>query len=331
MKIFKVIPFFFLSVQVFACEMCGNFMGITPYDNQGQLMFLHRYRVFNGYRNYQQSSKFFVPSAYKTMHEPTTHGDSVEVIRNHSSKDYETFKVFELRGKFFLHPRWEVNFILPIQQIKTKYDEDKMTNTGLADPSLFFAYHLVKRLTDVKTKQRLIIGGGVKLPMGNYMKTNDHNDRIFLLEQNGTGSWDEFFYVNYMVSRKWFGINANTLFKINGENKYEESLGNSINQTLSLFARISLKNITFFPSALMNYEFNKGLFVDHKLSENTNTNVMLLGPSLDVRYKQFVLNASYQFNVYERVSSQSLANAGRFIVGLTFNFKQGKYLLKNKA
>ena len=122
MKFFRIVFLLIISLPVFACDLCGNFMGITPYDNQSQLMLLHRYRVFNGYRNYQQTSRFLIPGAYKTMHDPSVMGgDSATEIKNHSSKDYETYKVIELRGKYFLHPRWEVNFILPIQQIKTKY------------------------------------------------------------------------------------------------------------------------------------------------------------------------------------------------------------------
>ena len=129
MKFFRILFLLIISLPVFACDLCGSFMGITPYDNQSQLTLLHRYRVFNGYRNYQQASRFLIPGAYKTMHDPSViSGDSATEIQNHSSKDYETYKVIELRGKYFLHSRWEVNFILPFQQIKTKYDQSKNKN-----------------------------------------------------------------------------------------------------------------------------------------------------------------------------------------------------------
>jgi hypothetical protein len=32
-----------------ACDICGCFMGITPYDNQSGFSLMHRYRIFNGY------------------------------------------------------------------------------------------------------------------------------------------------------------------------------------------------------------------------------------------------------------------------------------------
>lgn len=331
MKFLRIVFLLSISLPVLSCDLCGSYMGITPYDNQSQLMLLHRYRVFNGYRNYQQSSRFLIPGAYKTMHDPSIiAGDSATGIKNHSSKDYETYKLIELRGKYFLHSRWEVNFILPVQQIKTKYDEDKNVNSGIADPSLFSGYHIIKRLAGYETKQRMILGAGIKLPVGVSDKKNTEEQRMQLLNQNGTGSFDHFYYVNYMISKKWWGINTNCVFKFNGINKYHEQYANSYNQVLSLFAKFEVKELTVYPSVVMNYEYCKGLYINKNLEKGTNINVLLAGPSIDLNYKNFVLNASCQFNAYERVSSQSLSNAGRFVIGLTYNFTQNKYLIKNK-
>lgn len=331
MKFFRVTVILFFSLPLFACDLCGSFMGITPYDNQSQVSLLHRYRVFNGYRNYQQTSRFIAPGAYKSMHDPMVSGsDSSTIIHNHSSKDYESYKIIELRGKCFFHPRWEMNFILPMQQIKTKYDNNKNTNTGMADPSLFSGYHLIKRLNGYTTKQRLIIGAGIKLPLGIFDKQNDASERMMLINQNGTGSFDHFYYMNYMLSQQRWGINSNSTFKINGSNKFHERYACSYNQVFSLFSRFEIKELKLFPSLFANYEYCKGLLVNGNLVNGTNVNVVLLGPAFDLSYKSFVLNTSFQFNVYERVSSQSLSNAGRFVIGLTYNFKQEKYLIKNK-
>ena len=321
----------FISLHISACDLCGSFMGITPYDNQSQLTLLHRYRVFNGYRNYQQTSRFLLPGAYKTMHDPSViPGDSAIETKNHSSKDYETYKVLELRGKYFLHPSWELNFIFPIQQIKTKYDGQRNTNTGVSDPTLFSGYHVIKRLNGYVTKQRMVVGAGIKFPLGISDKQNAQFNRMSLLNQNGTGSVDHFYYVNYLLSRKWFGIATNCMFKINGTNKYKEKFANSYNQVFNLFVKLEINDLKIFPAVFANYEYCKGLFINGNLYKETNVNVLLVGPSLDLSYKSCVLNTSYQFNVHERVSSQQLSNAGRFVIGLTYNFDQNKYLIKSK-
>lgn len=324
MKIYVTAFMLCLNLNFFACDICGSFMGITPYDNQSQISLLHRYRVFNGYRNYQQRSAFIVPGAYRTMHDPSAgYGDSLVSIHNHSAKDYETFKVLELRGKCFVHPRWEINCIIPVQQIKLKYDGVKYTNTGMVDPSFFAGFHLVKRLNGYTVKQRLIIGSGIKLPIGDYKKLSSDQQRYSLLTQNGTGSFDHFYYANYIVSKGKFGLSSNSLYKINGKNKFGEKFSNSYNQILSLFVKLAVKNVKIFPSVLGSYEFSRGLLIDDKIVPDTKMNVLLLGPAIDVNYKSFVFNASFQFNAYERVNSLSLSTAGRFVVGLTLNFGQG--------
>ena len=330
MKFFNTTLILFSTFGAFACDMCGNFMGITPYDNQSQLTLLHRYRVFNGYRNYQQRSVFFIPGAYKMQHDPSTNPtDSVVEITHHSAKDYESYKVIELRAKYFLHPRLEFNMILPLQQIKTSYNGIKRTNTGVADPSVFLAYHLLKRLNEYKLRQRLIIGVGLKCPFGNDGVTDTKNNRLFLLTQNGTGSWDNFYYLNYILSVEHIGFSANTMFKWNGKNAYQEKLGNSFTQAISVFGRLELKQLRIFPAVLANYEFTKGLYLNKKLVQNTNMNLLMMGPSMDVNYKNVVLNMCYQFNAFERVSSQQLSASGRLIIGLTWNFTQRKYLINS--
>ncbi|MDX2172577.1 MAG: hypothetical protein SFY56_05610 [Bacteroidota bacterium] len=317
MKQKLVLFFLILFLKNFACDICGSFMGITPYDNQSQICLLHRYRVFNGYRNYQETSNFIVPGAYKIAHNDSS------IVGNepqtHSTRDYESYKALELRGKYFISSRVEVNCIIPVQQIKTKYNDIRGENTGIVDPSLFFGYHLIKRVNGYSLKQRMIIGTGVKFPFGN-INAQHNNKRLGILNQNGTGSWDSFYYLNYIISKSRFGINSNTLFKLNGTNKYGERIGNSINQIINTFVKCEVKNLKLFPALVANYEYTKGVYVKKRLQENTNMNALLLGPSLDLSYKNFVFNSSFQFNVYERVGSQNLSTAGRWVVALTYNF-----------
>lgn len=331
MKSFRTIVLLIFSLKISACDLCGTFMGITPYDNKSQLTLLHRYRVFNGYRNYQQTSRFLIPGAYRMLHDPSIIiGDSATQTHSHSSKDYETYKIIELRGKYFLHPKFELNFIFPLQQIKTKYDTQKNTNTGISDPSLFSGYHLIRRLNGYTFRQNLIIGAGIKLPLGISDKQNSDKKRMSVLNQNGTGSFDHFYYVNYLMAKNWWGATTNCMVKVNGKNKYNERYATTYNQTLNVFVKLQVKDFKIFPAIFANYEHGKGLFINEILIPNTNVNVILLGPSIDINYKNLVLNASYQYNAYERVSSQNLSNAGRLVVGLTYNFNQTNYLIKNK-
>lgn len=306
---------FFLSS--FACDICGNYMGITPYDNKNSISFLHRYRVFNGYRDYQSHSQFFPKSAYRVTHsdEPL---DS-NAARNYSSKDFESYKIFELRFKYFALKRLELNVFVPLLNNKSKTDDEYDSNTGLGDVSFNAGYHLITP-KDKRVRHKLILGAGIKLPSGNYYAHDKHSDRLPFEMQAGTGSCDGFGYINYVVMTKKIGASLSLNYKVNGQNRFHEKLCNSHNDFASVFYKVPIKNVIFYPSVQANYEYTDGLKVKSELQKNTDVNSLLLGPGLDVYYKSFSINLAWQFTAYEETKEGSLKSAGRLSFGLNYSF-----------
>ncbi|HRG00368.1 MAG TPA: transporter [Bacteroidia bacterium] len=306
-----------MSLHSFACDICGNYMGITPYDNKNSISFLHRYRVFNGYRDYQSHSQFFPKSAYRVMHadEPI---DST-VTKNYSSKDFESYKIFELRFKYFVFNRLELNVFIPLLNNKSKTDDEYTSHTGLGDISFNAGYHLITP-KDKRVRHKLILGAGIKLPSGNYYAHDEHSDRLPFEMQSGTGSCDGFAYINYVVMTKKVGASASLNYKANGYNKLHEKLCNSHNDFVSVFYKIPIKNIILYPSVQANYEYTDGLKVKDELQKNTDVNSLLLGPGLDIYYKSFSVNLAWQFTTYENVNEGSLKSAGRLSFGLNYSF-----------
>lgn len=316
----------FSSIE--ACDICGCYMGITPYDNQSQISFLHRYRAFNGYRTYNQKSNLFTPGAYKVAH--GEHGSTPEYKKTYSSKDYESYKTYELRLKYFLHKRIELNAIIPFNYNRSKEDTLTTTILGIGDPSFFIGYHLIRKIEVEKLQQRLVLGAGVKIPSGNYYDKNDAGERIPLLLQTGTGSTDYFTYLNYIAGYKIIGINLNVMYKYNGENYYNEKIDNSLSSYLNIFVRMKVKDWFIIPSIQTYYEYTNGLLIKNILQKNTKMNALMLGPGLDLVYKNIGLNMNYQFCAYEEIQGDNLRNAGRVMLGLNYNFNQTKYLLGKK-
>ncbi len=314
--------------KIYACDICGCYMGITPYDNQSQISFLHRYRAFNGYRTYNQKSNLFTPGAYKLAH--GEHGSTPEYQKTYSSKDYESYKTYELRVKYYIHKRIEFNGVVPFNYNKSKQDTAIATTFGIGDPNFFIGYHLIRKIEVEKMQQRLIVGAGIKIPSGNYYDKDVAGNRIPLLLQTGTGSIDYFTYVNYIAGYKMIGINLNAMYKFNGQNYYKEKIANSFSTYFNIFARIKLKNWFVIPSIQSYYEYTEGLIVKTILQPNTKMNALMLGPGLDVVYKNIGLNLAYQFCAYEEEQGDNLQNAGRVMVGLSYNFNQTKYLLNKK-
>lgn len=327
MKKVIILSFVVFANSVFACDMCGCFLGIVPYDNQSSISFLHRYRAFNGYRNYQHHSKMFASGAYKTMHGSEPH-DSV--ARNYSSADYESYKVYELRAKFYFHKRWEINAIAGISNNKSKEDSVIVNHTGFNDPSFYVAYHLIQPSLEKNWKHRLILAGGVKIPSGNYYARNSEGARLPFLMQPGTGSVDYFAFVNYVVGIKNFGLSTTNNFKVNGTNYYKERVGNSYTNFTNFFYKIPIKKVVLIPSVNSYYEFTKGLYVNNQLTKATSMNELMLGIGTDCFYKNIGLNLAFQRTIYQQVQQGNLKSAGRLVIGLTYNFNQRKYLINKK-
>lgn len=313
--------------ELLACDICGGFMGVTPYDNQSSIAFMHRYRCYNGYRLYHQASHIFPAGAYKTMHGGSG-ADGQPIVKTYSSKDYESYKVYELRAKYFIHSRVELNLFLPLNQNKSKTDSIVTEHIGLGDPSFFVGYHLIRPNPDKKIRQRLISGLGIKMPLGNYYAHDQFSNRIPLLLQPGTGSWDAFTYLNYIMSYRQFGLNVNIYYKYNGQNTFRERIANSTTEFLSLFYRQKWGDFVIMPSVQCFYEYTKGLYIKKVHQSGTEMNNLMIGPGIDLFYKNISLSCSFQFNAWEKVADDDLRSAGRMVLGLSYNFKQRKYLIK---
>lgn len=322
-----------------ACDMCGCFMGLTPYDNQSSITLLTRYRVFHGYTG--QAHALFpegapvvglrpaapganVPSgtAQRVQHNGHDHG------AQNSSADYEVFRVAELRARYFLSRRVELNAILPYALTDARMMGETVSTRGLGDMTLFAGYHLVRRVEVEGPQQRLIVGGGVKLPTGANNRRAADGTRYESMVQPGSGTTDLFAYANYIVAYRRMGLSLNGSVKLTGENRYRESAAPATTQFANLFYIVPLgTDWKVIPSAQLYYEYTKGQKQAGELTGEHGMNNALLGPGLDVYFKNVALNTAVQLPVYNHGAADHPTSAGRVVLGLTYSFNQTKYLL----
>jgi len=314
-------------------------MGITPYDNHSNISVLYRYKSFNGYP-YQNQKNLLFPTTRKYSVTPNTsnhnglrHGAHTSGVTDSvkSQRDYEVFTTAELRGKFFIHQRIELNVVVPFVMNYNRMNEKKQSINGIGDINAFAAYHLISKILTEKYQHRLILGGGVKLPFGDYYQKNRDAYRIDYMLQPGTGSVDYLGFVNYVFGYKKMGLNFNSTYKVNGENYYLERIGNSTTNYLNLFYKFRQEEIfKIFPSVQAYYEYSKGLYINDVHQGATTMNIFNAGVGVDLFYKNFALNMSFQLPVYEQKYESNMANTSKVMVGLTYNFNQTKYLIKSK-
>ena len=314
-----------------ACDICGCFMGITPYDNQSGFSLMHRYRIFNGYHALGQSPQFF-PSGARPFFPSPLNGDNGYAHSHHGDPtDFEAFRVIELRGKYFLSRRVELNAFVPYVMNTSQINGRQLNSAGVGDVTVFAGYHLIRAIETAGVQSRLIVGGGLKMPTGEYDRRNANGVRYALLNQVGTGTTDGFLYANYIGSYRSFGLSVNSSYRRATENKFRNSLAPSTATYASLFYRVPLgENWQVYPSAQFFYEKTKGEMLDGQLTGEHAMNNALLGPGLDVYYKNFSLNTSFQLPIYTAETDHP-ASAGRLVLSVGYSFKQTKYLLGHKS
>jgi hypothetical protein len=327
----------FISLQAsHACDICGCFMGITPYDNQSSVGLMHRYRVFNGYNG--QTHRFFPSGVSPILARPFNRGGAAHThapgtgdhSHGNNPEDYEAYRVVELRAKYFLHQRIELNAFVPVAMNTTRYEGSTTNVSGIGDINLFAGYHLIRNVETVGFQQRLIGGAGIKLPTGDYYRKNRDGSRYPMLMQPGTGSVDYFVYLNYITGYDNLGLSLNTSYKLNGENYYKEGIANSTATFINLFYKFFLtEKWQIIPSAQFFYEYTKGETYSGEILGEHQMNNALLGPGLDVFYKNVSLNLAYQLPVYNAPTEHPYS-AGRMVIALSYNLNQSKYLLKSK-
>ena len=315
--------------MLFACDVCGAFLGITPFENQNSFGFAHRYRVFNGYEMMNQHSRFFPAGAYRLdPSSPSVLHGGTSSDQSMSKSDFESYKVMELRARYFIHPRIELNAIVPFVSNKQKIEEEETVVNGPGDISFYVGYHLFQKTGNVKIKQRLIAGAGIKFPSGRCNALYADGDRIPVMLQAGTGSTDGFIYLTYKAAKNNWRCGITALGKINGENRYGEQVcASTVNSGFLAYQFRSCSWIVL-PQLQVYEEYTNGLREGIVLQEGTGMNMVLAGPGVNVFWKNFGLDIGAQLPLYQQTDKINMKTSGRLMIGLDYNFNSGKYLFK---
>jgi len=312
------------QLTVFACDLCGCFIGVLPYDNQSSFSINHRYRIFSGYPG-MSGGMVFPSGAYRLSKPPSVlHG--VNQVAT-SQNDFESYKLIELRGKWFVSPRVELNFILPFAENRSSTNGVKQRIDGLGDATILAGYHLIRKVGDGNFRHRLVVGLGIKLPSGKCNAKTSDGDRISLMMQTGTGSTDGIFYLAYTGGGYNFRWGATGSTKFSGSNKYKEQLTPATSSTAFVGYVLTVKSWKLLPEISAYQEYMRGMYVGNEFEQGTTMNGVLLGPSIDAFWKNLGINLSYQLPVYEQKENYNLESKARISLGLTWSFNQKKFII----
>lgn len=306
-----------------ACDICGSFIGVTPYDNQSGFMIQHRYVLYSRLDVQGQpvlpAQSYRLAPSYSALH--TAHDTSAA-----QAGDFESFKTFDVRGKWFLHPRVELNGVLPFVMNRSRSSGNLSKLSGLGDAAVWVGFHVVKQ-TEENFRQRLIIGLGLKFPTGeNAVKTVD-GERAYLYLQPGTGSFDQTAYIQYSVSLNGWGVSLNANGKRNGTNAYNEQVAPSATGNLNVFRMFKRNKTVIMPQLQCYAEGTSGFTVNNVQQPNSAMRMIMGGAGCDVFFGQLGVHVSALLPVtqinYENIPGATL----RVVAGVSWNINQQKFLI----
>jgi hypothetical protein len=308
--------------KVAACDVCGAFFGVTPYDNQSSLTLLHRYRLFSA------GGQSGMPTGAYRLSNPVyspLHGNTHDSV----TTSFESFKVVELRGRWFFHRRWELSGIVPVVQNRIEMSGELSRLSGIGDVSMYISWHPIIRIED-EVKHRLQLAIGMKLPTGNTNHQLPTGIRHSLLIQPGTGATDVFGFAQYTLGIQRWGIMTNLQGRYSGVNAFDEQLSPAMMGTWNVFYRLGNETKMVLPQVQMYYERMMGVLNSNIIQEGTTMHVLMAGVGADVYINRLAINLGYHRAIFEETSEGNPEAKFRATVGVTWNFNQTKYLLKTK-
>lgn len=222
--------FFFIltTAQSQACDICGcansgAYFGLLP-----------------------QSHKSVIGLRYQRLHF-VTHGGS-KVLRTE-----EHFNVGEVYTRFFPVKRVQVMAFVPYRIDKQVTSADVKKQNGLGDMTVLANYNLFNTFMDGENARTfnhtLLIGGGVKLPTGNFKF--DENNALEVANANfqlGTGSTDFILSAFYTINKDQWGLSTNISRKFNTKNSQDYRFGNQFYGTVDLYRSFEVGKLSITPS-----------------------------------------------------------------------------------
>jgi len=208
----------------------------------------------------------------------------------------EHFQSVELWARFYPAKRVQVFAFLPYKINERTEGSDVLRLRGIGDASVSVNYSLINTYDSALATLRhnLMIGGGVKLPTGNFQAIRDG----LTVNQNfqlGTGSVDFLVNMIYTLRYATLGLNTEAAFTQTTTNRDDYRFGNSATGAVSLFNVFTLKTFTIMPYAGISGE----IFTDNRQYDvsfdDTGGWAMLYQAGLEVYYKNIALGTSAQF------------------------------------
>lgn len=306
-KIFIVIALL-SSIPLLSCDVCGCRLGGFSY---GILPQHHRHIIGIRYSYAEFSARMNHNSSY--------------FADEHSNDTYQRYDVL---ARVSLLEKLQINVQIPYLINTMDGNKQQVTSNGVGDPMVVGYYNLINTSDQEEAlwKNSLLLGAGVKLPLGDYEKM-DQGKIINRNFQLGSGSVDYLFSANYTLSLGAWGLNTDASLKLNTANDQGYTFGNQFNINSYLFRHVKTSFLTVLPYIGGYYETADQHKAGKIVQINTGGSAFFTSVGIQLYKGNFALNLLYQSPLSQKYNSDAIASIeakDRFSASLHFNIASPK-------
>lgn len=296
--------------KTMACDVCGcgvgsYYLGILPDFN----------KRFIGLR-YQQNRL-------------QTHLGS-NGIRTPNSTN-ETYRTMELWGAWNFGNKWRVLAIVPYsfneRTVGTNTLETGKKN-GLGDIVVMGHYKLFDDAHTTSSNkllmQSLWVGAGIKTPTGTY-DTSEQSSAEMGAPNNfqlGTASTDFMINAAYDIRLMDAGVNVNTTYKINTENKHDYRYANKLTVNALAYYKFNIKNkVRISPNAGVLYETQSKDVLYNRFDVAQSGGQSTIGiAGVEINVGAISIGGNFQSPLSQNLADGRIKAGNRFMTHVSFSF-----------
>lgn len=301
-SLFLTLALLALSSAASACDVCGcsiggNYFGILPQ--------FHRH--FVGLRYSEQSFR-------------SAHSQRAADLGQFNSEEH--FRTVDVLGRFYPIRRLQVLVLLPYHDFQRRESGVLTQSKGLGDASVMGNFLLFDTGDSLQRRWQhsLTLGGGLKLPTGQYSQRDKEGQILHENLQPGSGTVDFMLSAAYTLRRGAWGFTADVLGRINTTNRNQYHFGNRISSSAKFFYWKKFRRLSLLPNA--------GVFSDladlsrdgKSYVEGTGGNIALATLGMDVYTGHFSFGATLQQPFVQEMGGGRIQAKTRWMATLNYLF-----------
>lgn len=288
------------SYNAFSCDVCGcgnggSFFGLLPQSHSSLLGVRYRTKSFDSHLQ----SAFF--------------------------RAQEQFHTTELYTRFYPVNKVQVMAFLPYHtnQQTVVRDQSQHRLQGIGDATVLMHYAVWNTMFDSTAHQWdhvLLLGGGIKVPTGNYQFDESRGEVANANFQLGTGSWDFPISVNYTLRKGMNGLNVDFSQRFTTFNSQNYRFANRQMLAMTYFQHRYIGKISWMPNLGVTAERAGQDWKDG--SRNPFTGAQLVQGTLgtEVYWGRWAVGATAYLPLVQHLSNGELKIKPNLQAHITLNF-----------